>query len=170
MTPKQRIKNFNSVRDIPYRIPLTKSEIIKKDHSCVGKSKMLFDLFKSAYPVRYRACNFFWQDLGFPKDILKKLKTKEVSRHYYIEIFLNRDWITLDSSLDKNLSKLISINNWDGFNSTDISLKYVKILSPKQSRQKTEEDFNPETRIRDIKLNYTFFKEVNMLYEKIRQL
>ena len=52
---------FNSVRDIPYRIPLDPEE---EDRCCSGKHEKLFNLLKKeGFKVRYRVCVFLWSSL-----------------------------------------------------------------------------------------------------------
>lgn len=173
MQKKQLIKTFEEIRDLPYRIPLTKTEIKTKDYSCVGKSKMLYQILKSDYPVRYRFSEFKWKkNANLPHDILKKFKGEDTDYHCYIEIYLNNKWITLDPSLDKKLGKLIPINYWDGKTNTSINFNYDRIIPPstKESDKLEKEAFNADERILEIKKNYIFFKEFNQLFEKIRNL
>jgi len=50
------ISTFESIRDIPYRIPLKWGE---EDNCCSGKHEKLFNLLKkNGYEVRYRVCVF----------------------------------------------------------------------------------------------------------------
>ena len=77
------IKEFEKVRDIPYRIPLFPEE---PDECCTGKAEMLFKVFKKGgYEARYRLCTFRWNSLNLPKEI-QKVPHDDNSSHTYLEI------------------------------------------------------------------------------------
>lgn len=165
---KDRIQKFNSIRDIPYRLPVTKKELKEQDYTCMGKNKMLFDAFKDYYPVRFRFCEFFWNEQNLPHDIFAKFNKELKDHHCYLELFLNNRWITLDASIDSGVKAIINVNEWDGENDTSISIHYRRIIpyNCPQHQQIEQEKFDIEKRWNDIKNNCEFCKEVNHLYEQ----
>jgi hypothetical protein len=148
---------------------LTEKEILYKDQTCFQKSKLLYQAFSKYYPTRYRACQFFLKDLNLPANILKKIKV-DGGRHYYIEVYLNNQWIVLDASFDRYLQKLLPVNRWDGKNNTNISVNYTYILSPKKSEETAKVDFSIRKRVEETNLNKEFFKELNEIYKNIRKI
>jgi hypothetical protein len=76
------VEEFNRVRDIPYRIPLSPDE---PDNCCSGKAERLHKVFTDAgYEVRDRVCTFRWNDLNLPKELLEVPHEDECT-HSYLE-------------------------------------------------------------------------------------
>ncbi len=76
------IKEFEKIRDVPYRIPLSDSEV---DNSCSGKSFRLKKILeKFGYPTRFQVCEFRWSDLHLPQELLL-VPHSDISTHVYVE-------------------------------------------------------------------------------------
>lgn len=117
---------FHSVRDLPYHCPESKSD---NDHSCWGKHRILYDKLKEKnQEVRFRVCEFRWDAMRIPKEIVEK-SPEELDFHLYLEIKLNDEWVILDCSNDPGLP---SYNEWDGKSNTQFSVKCLRILSPEE--------------------------------------
>ncbi|MEA3429695.1 MAG: hypothetical protein U9R08_00320 [Nanoarchaeota archaeon] len=152
---------FNSVRDLTYHCPESKDDV---DHRCWGKHRILYDkLNKAGYKVRYRVCEFRWDELKIPKNVSDKAP-KELDVHLYLEIKLDNKWINLDCSNDPTLKKY---NEWDGKSDTELQVKCRKILSPKESAKIEEYDKTNYKKI--IKKYHELYTALNKFLDKIRQ-
>ncbi|MFC2143831.1 hypothetical protein ACFLQO_00495 [Candidatus Aenigmatarchaeota archaeon] len=148
---------FNSVRDIPYRIPLKWGE---EDNCCSGKHEKLYHLLtRHGYKVRYRVCVFKWKDLGIPSE-LEKIPHDGDCTHTYLEIKLNGNWRVLDATWDIGLKELFHVNIWDGRSDTKIAVKYIKIFSPEKSLDIVN---NQDKQVieDDLRVNREFYKVFN---------
>ncbi|MBN2421900.1 hypothetical protein JXB41_01620 [Candidatus Woesearchaeota archaeon] len=159
------ISIFESIRDIPYRIPLKLGE---EDNCCSGKHEKLFNLLKKeGYKVRYRVCVFLWSDLNLPSE-LEKIPHDDDCTHTYLEINIDGNWKILDATWDIGLKNLFHINKWDGKSNTEIAVKPIKIFTPQKSLEivnnQTEEVIN-----KDLKINGKFYKYFNEWLEKNRK-
>jgi hypothetical protein len=159
------ISVFNSIRDIPYRIPLKWEE---EDNCCSGKSKKLFDLLtKKGYKVRYRVCIFLWSSLNLPPE-LKRISHSNNCTHTYLEINIDGDWKILDATWDVGLKKIFHINEWDGKSDTEIAVKPVKIFTPKRSLEIVSNQ-NEEIINKDLEINGKFYKCFNEWLDENRK-
>ena len=94
------ISTFESIRDIPYRIPLQWGE---EDNCCSGKHEKLFNLLeKNGYEVRYRVCAFLWSSLNLTST-LAHIPHDDDCTHTYLEIQSGGNWIILDATWDSGL-------------------------------------------------------------------
>jgi hypothetical protein len=126
------IKIFNSIRDIPYRIPLSPDE---EDNCCNGKHKKLFSLLKKAgHQARYRVCTFLWSSLNLPPELMK-ISHDDQAIHVYVELFLNNQWLVLDATWDIGLKKFFPINEWDARSNTEIAVKPIETFSLEKSAE-----------------------------------
>ena len=156
---------FNSIRDIPYRIPLRWNE---EDNCCSGKHEKLFKLLiKKDCKVRYRVCVFLWGELNLPPD-LEKIPHDNDCTHTYLEINIGGDWKILDATWDKNLKRLFHINEWDGKSNTELAVKPIRIFSPEKSLEIVKNQ-NREIIEKDLKVNMKFYKGFNDWLEKNRK-
>lgn len=152
---------FNSVRDITYHCPESRSDV---DHRCWGKHRILFDKLKKAgYNVRYRVCEFRWDELDIPKEISDKAP-KELDFHLYLEIELDKRWIILDCSNDKALGRY---NEWDGISDTKLQVKCKKTLSFEDSAKIEEHDKKTYDKI--LKDYHELFVALNSFLKKVRK-
>ena len=151
------ISTFESIRDIPYRIPLKWGE---EDNCCSGKHEKLFNLLKkNGYEVRYRVCVFLWSSLNLPPE-LEKIPHDDDCTHTYLEIKIDDDWKILDATWDKKLENLFHINEWDGRSNTDIAVKSTKIFTPQKSLEIVN---NQDEKLinKDLEINGEFYKGFN---------
>lgn len=155
------IEIFNSVRDVPYHCSESKKDV---DYSCWGKHRLLYDKLKRAgYTVRYRVCEFRWDELKFPKEISKKAP-KKTDFHLYLEIELDGKWIILDCSNDKALGRY---NEWDGKSDTEFQVKCKRILSPEESAK--IEKSNRENYDKTLEEYHELCVAINKFLDKIRK-
>ena len=160
------ISIFNSVRDIPYRIPLEYGE---EDNCCSGKHAKLFKILtKKGYKVRYRVCVFLWSSLNLPQEVAN-VSHDDDSTHTYLEIYIKGEWKVLDATWDKALRNLFYINEWDGESSTKIAVKPIKIFTPEKSL-KIVKSQNREVIEKDLEINREFYKAFNEWLEKNREV
>ncbi len=155
------IEIFNSVRDLTYHCPESKKDV---DHRCWGKHRILYDkLRKAGYQVRYRVCEFRWDELKIPKEIFEKAP-KELDFHLYLEIEQNGSWVILDCSNDKTLGKY---NKWDGKSDTELQVKCKKVLSPEESAK--IERYDRENYDKILKDYHELYVALNKFVDKIRK-
>ncbi len=148
---------FNSIRDIPYRIPLKWKE---EDNCCSGKHERLFKLLtERSYKVRHRVCVFSWSSLGLPPE-LEKIPHDDDCTHSYLEINIKGKWKVLDATWDKGLKNIFHVNEWDGKSGTEIAVKPIKIFSPRKSLEIIN-DQNKEVIEKDLKINCKFYRGFN---------
>ncbi|HLC84968.1 MAG TPA: hypothetical protein VJH22_04200 [Candidatus Nanoarchaeia archaeon] len=155
------IDTFNSVRDLPYHCPESKDD---HDHRCWGKHRILFKKLKElGCHVRYRVCEFSWDDLRLPKEIVK-LSPKKLDYHLYVEVQLDGKWIALDCSDDSGLP---SYTNWDGKSDTELAVKCRRVLSPEESA--TIEEFDRKNYASIIAEYHDLYTAINKFLNKIRK-
>jgi len=152
---------FNSVRDLTYHCPESKRDV---DQSCWGKHRILHKKLKQlGYDVRYRVCEFRWDGLRTPKEIIDK-SPKEQDFHLYLEIKLDNKWVILDCSNDPDLP---SYNEWDGKSNTKFSVKCIKILSPEESA-KLEESYRKNYEL-ILEKYHDLYMDLNKFLETVRK-
>ena len=159
------ISTFESIRDIPYRIPLKWGE---EDNCCSGKHEKLFNLLtKNGYDVRYRVCVFLWSGLNLPPE-LANIPHDDDCTHTYLEINIEGNWKILDATWDNKLKNLFHINEWDGKSDTKIAVKPTKIFTPQKSLEIVNNQ-NEEVINKDLEINREFYKNFNEWLDKNRK-
>lgn len=160
--PERLIKIFESVRDIPYRVPETDEE---PDHACWGKSTILYKKLKKAgFKVRYRIAVQVIEENHFPEEI-KKLAKMEFMNHLFVEVNLGGEWFLLDATYDSP--------NLSGFNDLRTQKKCKipgivnKIYSPKESEEVRKFWDREVKRVRAD--NLEFYKAFNKLIDDKRK-
>lgn len=163
---KTDIENlFRTVRDIPYRIPLTYDEV---DCSCVGKNKTLMEeLVRLDFEVRWRVCEFRWSDLPIPKHVLAACRNTE-AEHAYLEVKIENTWQTVDATWDSGLSGVFEIAAWDGEGSSSVAVPVSSALSPEASASLMGGIGRVETE-KDLQLNRDFYRAFNDWLESVRK-
>lgn len=157
------IQIFNSIRDIPFRIPLSPNDT---SIDCDGRHKKLFEaLSRKGLEVRFRVCSFLWSELAIPDQILS-IKHKDECEHLFLEVFLNNEWLILDATWDKGLKNIFHINEWDGISGTEIAVKPIKIYDPKKTILTHGE--NEEAMQKDISESGDFYLALNKWIEENR--
>lgn len=162
-----RIQNFKFIRDIPYRIPLSRDE---PNHCCEGKHTALYTLLeKTGLEVRPRICDTLWSDFDIlPKEI-QNIPHENEGRHLYLEVKIDGKWHPIDASLDKGLESVISVLEWDGKTSTGICVKPRHIYSPQESLYGFYTELSAKDFRRDMRKNGKFYKAINDWFETIRK-
>jgi len=159
------IPTFESIRDIPYRIPLKWGE---EDDCCSGKHKKLFNLLKKkGCEVRYRVCVFLWSSLNLPPE-LKTIPHDDDCTHTYLEIKIDENWKVLDATWDSRLKNIFHINRWDGKSNTEIALRPTKRFTPQKSLEIVHNQ-NEEIIKKDLNINGDFYKGFNEWLDKNRK-
>lgn len=161
---KAKIK-FATIRDVPYRMPLS---IEEDDNCCVGKHiRLKKELEELGYEVRYRTCAFKWSDFHLPEK-LQNIPHENDCTHLYLEFKNNNIWHTLDATWDQKLSPTFQINDWDGKTSTDIVVPALETLSVEKSNEIVDTCYVKEVFDKDIKLNGVFYNAFNIWLESLR--
>lgn len=151
------IESFKSVRDLPYRIPLTLNE---KDVCCSGKHKMLKDLLEEdGFEVRYRVCSFLWSSVELPKEVANVAHDNQ-STHVYLEVLIDGEWVVVDATWDLGIKNIFYVNEWDGESNTEIAVRPLEIFSPQKSAD-IMNHMNDEQILDDLKVNGEFYKVFN---------
>ena len=163
------IQIFESIRDIPYNIPLIADE---KSCDCVGKNQLLKTaLEEMGLDVRWRICTFVWSEMNIPKNILE-VNHDDNASHAYLEININGLWNAVDATWDKKLSPVFSIGEWDGENATEIGVQCKEIYSPEESEEimlslNNTNEFKKAFE-EDFAINGKFYRAFNDWLENIR--
>jgi uridine kinase len=156
---------FRSVRDIPYRIPLSLTET---DECCTGKHKILLKKFvELGIPVRWRVCSFRWSDLKLPIE-LTRVPHENDSTHAFLEVNMNGRWIVVDATWDSALKDVLSINDWDGISDTPVAAPVIELFSLEKSKQIMENE-NPDETKKDLEKNGVFYDAFNQWLENVRR-
>lgn len=170
MNNQQRIQIFESVRGVPYRIPLDAGE---DSFSCLGKNKRLMkELQQLGLDVRWRVGTFRWSDLGLPKEI-QKVPHDDDATHAYLEVNIRGEWKAIDATWDKVLSAVFPVAEWNGIDSTVVGVPLREIYSPEESASimKPLDDLIEYEKafVEDFKVNGEFYKAFNQWSREIRE-
>lgn len=136
----QRIKVFNSVRDIPYYIAIG----AEQDYCCSTKATILQKLLHSlGIQSRPIVCVFNWSDSRIPLEILKLFREKD-EKHAYLEVKIPETgkWVKIDPTWDIKLDKIFPIAQWDGLHATVLAVKSIKTYSAQESQKLLLEEGN----------------------------
>lgn len=156
--------SFQSIRDIPYKIPLTPNE---EDTCCNGKHKKLKDLFaKQGFEARYRVGSFFWSSINLPREV-SSVPHDDLSSHVWLEVLIDGEWVTVDAAWDIGLKNIFHVNEWDGKSDTEIAVKVLEIFSPEKSAEIMDGENNDDL-LSDLKINGGFYKVFNEWLDKNR--
>lgn len=158
------IKIFETVRDMPYRIPLNLKEA---DFCCSGKHKILKDLFiEQGLEIRYRVCSFSWSSINLPEKV-RNISHGDYSTYVYLEVLIDGKWIVVDATWDKEIEDVLHVNEWDGKTDTKIAVNPLEIFS----LDKSEGIMNGESDekiLNDLKINGKFYEAFNNWLEEVR--
>jgi hypothetical protein len=154
---------FESIRDIPYRIPLSLEDA---SVDCDKKHKMLAEaLTKEGFTVRFRVCSFLWSKQSIPKEILD-IPHVDTCEHLFLEIFRDGQWDILDISWDKGLQKVFTICEWDKKDNA-LALVYIEMYPPDYSKPLTHNE-SEESFLEDIYTSGKFYDALNKWLEQVR--
>lgn len=160
------IKIFETVRDMPYSIPLNLKE---EDFCCSGKHKILKSLFaEQNLEVRYRVCSFLWSSINLPEKV-SNISHGDYCTHVYLEVLIDGKWVVVDATWDKKIEDIFHVNEWDGKTNTKIAVEPVEIFSLKKSEDimNCEDD---KKILNDLKKNSQFYEAFNKWLEGIRKM
>jgi len=161
------IKEFEMVRDIPYRIALTLEE---QSDDCLGKAMMLFEILRNrGYEARYRVCKIRWSSLNLPEEITSLPHNDDCS-HAYLEVKIGGVWKIIDPTWDKGLAKIFHINEWDGESDNEVAIPCLECLSPEDSERHIKNITTREAIIADLNESGEFYKAFNNWLEKYRNI
>ncbi len=135
---------FRTVRDIPYRIPLTSTQA---DYSCNGKTSLLKMVLEyKRVDVRPRFCEFRWSDMEHLPDDVRDVHHEEECGHVYLEVKIGSRWYVVDPTWDQRVHRVLPVNEWTGeTKNMKIAVPPRRIYSPKDSLDVfLEEDTKPE--------------------------
>lgn len=159
----KRVEYFKFVRDIPYRMP---SKLERNNYACHGKHTVLKKLLETTKAeVRYRICEFYWDDFRIIPENIMRIPHKKDGIHVYLEMKHKDKWIILDATLDKALEPELPANDWDGKHNTRICVKTRNIYTPEQSI----ELYKNYDYLKDLQTNQEFYKALNQFFESIRE-
>ncbi len=128
---------FEKVRDIPYgtigsgsRDPL---EVYRKNKgTCSGKHFLLRDLLLLLdMEVKDVVCFHYYSQMphsiDYPPELVQLLEdnTGVPDYHNYVKVY-NGDWLTLDATFDCPLKDYFVVNEWNGKDNTELSVKPVE--------------------------------------------
>ena len=162
------IKIFNEVRNIPFRIALSKDD---ECLDCAGKSIILRKkLEEIGVKTRFAVCYFYWINMGFPDDVNKISHDKDCT-HTFVEVLINDKWIKLDPSWDKALEKIFPISYFDGEHDTILAVKPAGIFDPEKSERimKNQENNYDNVINEDLARNGEFYEAIDNYLEEIRK-
>lgn len=164
----ERIRLFRMVRDIPYYIAVGNEQ----DYCCATKPIILDKLLQTiGLKSRHIICEFRWEDLGLPKELLK-LRHEDFETHEYLEVWIpeRKKWVKVDPNWDSRIKhSKITIAEWDGLNNTKLAVIPTKTLSIQKSKEFIVKDATPAERNAYMKKNGKFFIAFNKWLESIRK-
>lgn len=137
---KLRIKIFESIRDIPYRIGRQEN-----DTSCRAKSKILGDLLtRTGLKCQTVRGISQWSELGLPINILDLIK-RPIFNHFFVRVYIpeNKNWVNVDATWDIGLQRKFRISRWNGLSDTPLACQVTKIEKLKPF-DLSFRDFNPK--------------------------
>lgn len=117
-TIEKRIEIFENVRDIPYSLNIWNPEDVEKEQkgNCHAKSLYLRKLLEEEW-YQIRNVTFPYKLRDFPDEV--KYIPHQVDYHYALQIYLDKQWVTIDPTYDIWLAwSCFHVNNWDGVSST----------------------------------------------------
>jgi hypothetical protein len=160
------IKEFQKIRDIPFRIALSPGE---SSDDCLGKADRLFKIFKDyGYAVRYRVCKIKWSTLNLPEEVTKMPHDDNCS-HTYLEVKIDGQWKIIDVTWDSGLKNFFPVNEWDDKPDNKLAIPCLECLSPEESLEYIKRITTNEAIIADLEENGQFYKAMNEWLEKCRK-
>ncbi len=163
---QERVRLFRIVREIPYYVSVGEEQ----DFSCSTKAEILKMLLHCLdLNSRYRICEFRWEDLNLPKEILK-LPHEDPEYHQYLEVYIpeTKRWTIVDPTWDSGLSKIFEIAEWDGLSNTKIAVLPKKIYSPAKSMELIKKFNEPKEIEEYLRKNKKFLIAPNNYFKCLR--
>lgn len=95
------IEYFEAIRDIPYSIPLSISEM---DHCCSGKHRRLKAQFEqTGIQTKWQVCRFKWSDMNLPEEVAS-VPHADDSTHVFLKVRIGSEWIDVDATWDLGIA------------------------------------------------------------------
>lgn len=159
----ERIKLFNSIRDVPFCI------MGKRAAYCFSKSRQLRDGLK-LFGIKSRMMQgwFRWSKLNIPEKI-KSLIVVNKQKHVFLEVYIpeKNKWVYVDPTWDIDLMKVFPIARWDGINETILMTKLNKISKYKKTSI-SHRVINKFKRKLNFKNNNNFYHALDEWMDEIR--
>jgi len=156
---------FESIRDIPYEIPLTPDA---PDRCCSGKAKLLLSLFDDVgYEARVRMCEFRWSDVSLPVSV-SEIPHDDLCSHVFVEVRIDGDWKVVDPTWDRGLSSVFPTVTWDGLSSTRVAVPATTFLSAEESQKRFDAEMSEEVITADLVKNGDFYRVLNAWLAEVR--
>jgi hypothetical protein len=118
----QRKSVFYFIRDIPYATNnahemMDPINLNKAD--CHAKSQLMKYMFKKlGYEVRILVAQYKLKD--YPLEV--RFIPDQIDYHYYVELLIDDEWVTLDATYDVPIARLgFVVNEWDGKTNTNVA-------------------------------------------------
>lgn len=166
MSPHELAKQFEEIRDIPYKISLSWEEEVNDDKSCTGKNGALMNfLTKHGYEIRWRVCAFRWSDLPLPAEI-HAVPHNDDAAHAYLEIHISNVWRIVDATWDAGLNSILPVAIWDGAGDTDVAVPARETYSPEESTRIMQSDRSGFDV--DLEQNRNFYEALNRWFAAAR--
>lgn len=163
MDKENLIRAFESIRDVPYSIPM---DFKGPDNCCSGKAIRLKNYFKSqGLEARYRVVDFKWSKLGLPAYVLSAVHSDD-STHVFVEVKLENGWQKVDPTWDRGLSKALPVAEWDGMSDTVLAVPIERYYDDETSEalmQFSKEEFDKERAE-----NLQFYQRINDWLKTVR--
>jgi len=165
MKNKDIKKEFERVRDIPYRIAMSPDE---PSDDCLGKAQRLFEIFEDyGYEVRYRVCKIKWSSLDLPQEVTQMPHDDDCS-HTYLEVKIGEQWKVVDATWDSQLKRFFPINEWGEEKDDEIAIPCLGCMSPQKSVEHIERITTKEAILSDLEESGEFYHALNEWLEKCR--
>ncbi|MDD3190544.1 MAG: hypothetical protein PHI66_02525 [Candidatus Pacebacteria bacterium] len=166
MEDKNIKKEFEKIRDIPYKIALFPDE---PSDDCLGKAQGLFKIFEDyGYEVRYRVCKIKWSSLDLPQEVTQMPHDDNCS-HTYLEVKINGQWRIVDATWDIGLKEFFPINEWDDKKDNEIAFPCFDCMSPRESEEHIKYITTKKAILLDIEESGKFYHALNEWLEKCRK-
>lgn len=160
------VQSFFTIRDIPYRIPLSLDE---ESCNCAGKAIQLFAICEEVWvPCRYRVCEFFRSDLWLPEDI-STIPHDDLTTHVFLEICIKDERYCVDPTRDNGLQSILPVTERNGVSSTYFAVKPIRFYDLVTSHTIMTADHQEQDITDDLVKHRIFYEALNTRFETVRQ-
>jgi hypothetical protein len=135
------IKVFEKVRDIPYGVINSRDPFkvyTENKGTCSGKHFLLAVLFREiGLDVKDMIAFHKYQELPryieYPRELKRLLDTGNgiPDYHNFIRIYLNKKWLTIDATFEKDLRDCFVVNEWNGKDDMRLTVDPITIWEVK---------------------------------------
>jgi len=97
-------KIYNDIRQEPYMVS---TQYGKEAPNCYFKGlRFMKSAGELGYPVKARIGDFDWKDTPTPDEVIALAPPGHQEMHFYVELYIDNQWRTLDPSIDDKTEKL----------------------------------------------------------------